>query len=165
MRPKRGRDHRLMVPPIPPLSMVHFPWTASRSSNLQFSMANWIYPLFSSEVKWSSSVVSDSATPWTVAHQAPLFMGFSRQEYWSGLPFPSPGDLPDPGIEPRSPALQADALPSEPQGNHLNLFSQPNLFFVPVARWYFPWDGVTSNGMLSHSVLRFYFSLTNQLQT
>ena len=54
--------------------------------------------------------------PWTVAHQAPLPMGFSRQEYWSGLPFPSPGDLPDPGIEPRSPALQADALTSEPQG-------------------------------------------------
>ena len=44
-------------------------------------------------------------TPWTVAHQAPLSMGFSRQEYWSGLPFPSPGDLPDPGIEPASPAL------------------------------------------------------------
>ena len=55
------------------------------------------------------------ATPWTVAYQAPLSMGFSRQEYWSRLPFPSPGDLPDPGIEPRSPALQADALPSEPQ--------------------------------------------------
>ena len=44
-------------------------------------------------------------TPWTVAYQAPLSMGFPRQEYWSGLPFPSPGDLPDPGIEPRSPAL------------------------------------------------------------
>ena len=56
------------------------------------------------------------ATPWTVAHQAPLSMGFSRQEYWSGLPFPSPGDLPDPGIEPRSPTLQADALTSEPPG-------------------------------------------------
>ena len=53
-------------------------------------------------------------TPWTVAHQAPPFMGFSRQEYWSGLPFPSPGHLPDPGIGPRSPALQADALTSEP---------------------------------------------------
>ena len=50
------------------------------------------------------------ATPWTVAHRAPLSMGFSRQEYWSGLPFPSPGDLPEPGIEPRSPALQEDAL-------------------------------------------------------
>ena len=54
------------------------------------------------------------ATLWTVAHQAPLSMGFSRQEYWSGLPFPSPGDLPDPGIKPGSPALQADSLPSEP---------------------------------------------------
>ena len=55
------------------------------------------------------------ATPWTVAHQAPPSMEFSRQEYWSALPFPSPGDLPDPGIEPGSPALQAGALPSEPQ--------------------------------------------------
>ena len=55
-------------------------------------------------------------TPWAVAYQIPLSMGFSRQEYWSGLPFPSPGDLPNPGIEPRSPALQADALSSEPPG-------------------------------------------------
>ena len=55
-------------------------------------------------------------TPGTAAHQAPPSMGFSRQEYWSGLPFPSPGALPDPGIEPRSPALQADALTSEPPG-------------------------------------------------
>ena len=54
-----------------------------------------------------------SATPWTVAYQAPPSMGFSRQDYWSGLPFPSPEDLPDPGIEPRSPSLQADSLPSE----------------------------------------------------
>ena len=54
------------------------------------------------------------ATPWTVAYQAPLSMGFSRQKYWNGLPFPSPGDLPYPGIEPGSPALQTDALPSEP---------------------------------------------------
>ena len=48
-------------------------------------------------------------TPWTAAGQAPLFMGCSRQEHWSGLPFPSPGDLPDPGIKPRSPELQADS--------------------------------------------------------
>ena len=68
------------------------------------------------ENKWSRLVVSNSATPWTVAHQAPPSMEFSRQQYWSGLPFPAPGDLPDPGIEPRSPALQADALPSEPPG-------------------------------------------------
>ena len=64
----------------------------------------------------SLSRVGLFATPWTVVHQAPPSMGFSRQEYWSGLPFPSPGDLPDPGIEPRSPALQADALTSEPPG-------------------------------------------------
>ena len=56
------------------------------------------------------------ATPWTVAYQAPLSMGFSRQECWSGLPFPSSGDLPNPGIKPGSPALQADTLPSEPPG-------------------------------------------------
>ena len=52
----------------------------------------------------SCSVVSDSATPWAVAHQAPLSVGFSRQEHWSGLPFPSPGDLPDPGMEPCLPS-------------------------------------------------------------
>ena len=51
-----------------------------------------------------------------IAHQAPLSMEFSRQEYWSGLPFPSPGDLPNPGIKPRSPPLQADSSPSEPPG-------------------------------------------------
>ena len=56
------------------------------------------------------------ATPWTVARQTPLSMGFFRPEYWSGLPFPSPGHLPDPGIEPRSPTLQAHPLPSEPPG-------------------------------------------------
>ena len=56
------------------------------------------------------------ATSWTVAYQAPLSMGFSRQECWTGLPFPSPGDLPGPGIKPGFPALQADALLSEPPG-------------------------------------------------
>ena len=64
----------------------------------------------------SLSCVRLLATPWTVDLQAPPSMGFSRQEYWSGLPFPSPGYLPDPGIEPSFPALQADALPSEPPG-------------------------------------------------
>ena len=68
-----------------------------------------------SEVKLLSGVWL-FAIPWTVVYQASPSMGFSRQEYWSGLPLPSPGDLPDPGIEPRSPALQADALPSEPPG-------------------------------------------------
>ena len=71
-----------------------------------------------SEVK-SLSHVQLFATLWTVVHQAPSTMGFSRQEYWSGLPFPMSGDLPNPGIEPRSPTLQADTLTSEPPGKPL----------------------------------------------
>ena len=67
------------------------------------------------------------ATLWTVAHQASLSIGFSRQEYWSGLPFPSPGDLPDPGIKPRSPALQTDALLSEPPGKPIELLTKSSL--------------------------------------
>ena len=63
---------------------------------------------------------------WTAAHQTPLSMEFSRQDYWSGLPFPTPGYLPNPGIEPRSPALQADSLPFKPPGkpHHLPEFAQ-----------------------------------------
>ena len=63
-------------------------------------------------------------TPWTVAYQAPPSMGFSRQEYWSGLPFPSPGDLPNPGFEPRSPTFQAGSLPSEPPGKPVTLYKR-----------------------------------------
>ena len=63
----------------------------------------------------SHSVMSDSATPWTIQS-----MEFSRQEYWSGQPFPSPGDLPNSGVKPRSPALQADSLPAEPPGKLKN---------------------------------------------
>ena len=67
--------------------------------------------------------MSDSfATPQTVAHQAPLSMGFHRQEYWSGLPFPSPGDLPDPGIEPASPALADRFFTAEPSGKPSRIF-------------------------------------------
>ena len=74
------------------------------------------------------------ATLWTVAYQAPLSMGFSRQQYWSGLPFPSPEDLPDPGIKPRSPAMQADALSSEPPGKSYimpirHIMSQMPMFY------------------------------------
>ena len=57
--------------------------------------------------------MSNSVTSWTIAHQTPLSMGFPRQGYWSGLPLPSPGDLADPGVKPRSPALQADSLLTE----------------------------------------------------
>ena len=85
----------------------------------------------------SLSHVGLCATPWTIAHQAPLSTEFSRQEYWSGLPFPSPGDFFDPGIKPRSPALQADSLLSKLQGSPklyilysplllLNHYSLPN---------------------------------------
>ena len=73
--------------------------------------------LLGGEVK-SLSRVRLFATPWTVANQAPS-VRFSRQEYWSELPFPSPADLPDPGIEPESPSLQADTLLSEPPGKPL----------------------------------------------
>ena len=80
-------------------------------------------------------------TPWNVACQAPLSTGFSRQQYWSGLPFPSPGDLPDPGIEPGSPALQADSLLTELWGKPQNgsfrcwLWIQlsPNTFILPMS--------------------------------
>ena len=83
----------------------------------------WVALSFSNAWKWKVKVKSLSCvqllvTPWTAAYQAPPSMGFSRQECWSGWPLPSPGDLPDPGIKPRSPALQADILPSEPPGKH-----------------------------------------------
>ena len=80
------------------------------------------------------------ATPWTIAHQAPLPMEFSRQEYWSGLPFPSPGELPDAGIKPRSPALQVDALTSEPPGK-----TQPRQH-IKKQRHYFANKGLSSQG-------------------
>ena len=85
------------------------------SINRRMDKEDVVYVNRTSEVK-SLSRVRLFATPWTVAYQAPLSMGFSRQECWSGLPFPSPGDLPNPGIEPGSPALQADTSPSGPPG-------------------------------------------------
>ena len=76
------------------------------------------------------------ATPWTLAYQASPSLGFSRQECWSGLLFPSPGDLPEPGIEPKSPALQADTLPSEPPGkpHERERYIQLNAEFQRIAR-------------------------------
>ena len=76
--------------------------------------------------------MSDSfVTPWIAALQAPLSMGLPRQEYWSGLPFPSTGDLPDPGIESRSPTLQADALLSEPPGKFQVVYQKPHFSLLP----------------------------------
>ena len=71
------------------------------------------------------------AAPWTVACQTPLSMEFSRQEYWSGLQFPSPGDLPDPGIEPGSPELQVDSLPTEPPGKSISFVKRVVLHSPP----------------------------------
>ena len=92
----------------------------------QFAFCISSLPYMIVKVK-SLSRVRLFATPWTVAYQAPLSMGFSRQECWSGLPFPSPGDLPDPGIEPGSPTLQANVLPSEPPG-------KPTLYDITVLK-------------------------------
>ena len=75
------------------------------------------------------------ATPWTVAHQAPRSMGFSRHEYWSGLPFPSPGDLPNPGIKPRSPALEADALLSDLPGKPNSTIFSRLLIYSMIVTW------------------------------
>ena len=80
-------------------------------------------------MKWLSRVRL-FATPWTAAYQAPPSMGFSRQEYWSGVPFPSPGDLPYPGIELGSPAFQADTLTSEPPGKYMDIV----IFIRPVVK-------------------------------
>ena len=100
-------------------------WWDSTVQSTSVNLKHWIVsswqkpPLvyIMSQVKVKSlSRVRLFATPWTVAYQAPLSVGFSRQEYWSGLPLPSPWNLPDPGIEPRSLTLQADSLPSKPPG-------------------------------------------------
>ena len=109
---------------------IDFTWVGHRLSNLQKlfpgptlgygakvpqKCAPW-WRIKEERKKVKLSRVRLFATLWTVAHQASPSMGFSRQEYWSGLPFPSPGDLPNPGIEPGSSTLEADALTSEPPG-------------------------------------------------
>ena len=104
MRPHRQQPTRFPVPGI-----------------LQARTLEWVAISFSNAWKWKVKVKSLShawllATPWTAAYQAPPSMGFSRQEYWSGVPLPSPGNLLNPGIKPGPPAFQADALTSEPPG-------------------------------------------------
>ena len=79
--------------------------------------------------------MSDSAIPWIVACPTPLSMEFPRQEYWSGLSFPSPGDLPDPRIKPRSPALQAGSLPTEPPGKPPCIYTQIYSFQIRFRCW------------------------------
>ena len=99
----------LLLLPLPPCRWMEQMFSSSLGLAKTF-------PAKKVKVK-SLSYVQLFATPWTVAHQDLPFMEFSRQEYWSGLPFLSPGDLPDPRIKARSPGLQADALPFEPPGN------------------------------------------------
>ena len=84
-------------------------------------------------------------TPWTVAHQAPLSMKFSRQEYWSRLPFPSPGDLPDPGITPGSPVLQANSLPSLSPGKPHNRVTYPLQLNKSIKWWAWIWFSACLN--------------------
>ena len=81
-------------------------------------------------------------TLWTIARQAPLSMGFSRQEYWSGLPYPPPGYLPDPGMEPAtpaSPALQADSFPTEPPGKPCKEYMRILIESTQPGTWHTVW--------------------------
>ena len=102
-------------------------------------------------------------TPWTVAFQAPLPMGFSRQEYWSGLPFPSPGDLPAPGIEPRSPTLQVDSLLNELCGKKTNVMASDSITpwqisgetMGGVTNFIFLGFKITADGDCSHEIKTF----------
>ena len=108
-----GSDHELLI------AKFRLKWKKVDKNTRPFRYdQNQIPYDYTVKVKVKSlSHVQLFATPWTITYQDLPTMGFPRQEYWSGLPFPSPGDLPNPGIELRSPVLQADALPSEPPEN------------------------------------------------
>ena len=105
--------------------------------NLRLFTEFLIFSFLKKERKWSRSVVSDSTTPWTVTYQGPLSMWFSRQEYWRGLPFPTSRDLPHPGIEPTSPALQEDSLPLCHLGSPRTDSPKISLQFVSVLPMFF----------------------------
>ena len=108
--PSLGQENPLEEGTVTSILAWRIPWT-EKPGRLQATA--WRATLVEFSSVQSLSRVRLFATPWTVARQAPPSMGFSRQKYWSGLTFPSPGDLPNPGIELRSPSLQADALTSE----------------------------------------------------
>ena len=117
------------------LSSLKWPFLSQPTSQKEIIFHMFIHSIIIyPERKWncySLSCVWLFATPWTVACQTPLSMGFSRQEYWSGLSFPSLGDLPDPGIKRRSLALQADSLPSEPSsGKPIVYLSKHHLYHI-----------------------------------
>ena len=106
----------VIVQSLSRIRVLATPRSVAHQASLSFIISQSLLKLTSNEWVKLLSRIRLFATPWTVAHQAPPSMAFSRQDSWSGLPFPSPGDLPDPGIKPGSPALQADTLPSEPPG-------------------------------------------------
>ena len=107
-----------------------------------WNCCNIVYKLRKRVKVKSLSPVWLFTTPWTVAYQVPPSMGFSRQEYWSGLPLPSPGDLPNPGIEPGSPALQTDALQSKPPGKFIVKYAADSVWphRQQPTRLLRPWD-------------------------
>ena len=109
------------------------------------------------------------ATPWIVAHQAPLSAGFARQEYWSGLPFHSPGDLPDPGIKPASPTLQAGSLPLVPPGKPcvticqlLNTLPGPDYALHMLEYFASFWQYISIWGCLSEGT-KHYLEISNAI--
>ena len=126
------------------VSMQLLPPLAARRGTLSSLPTKYPSSIVTLKVKVNSlSRVWLFAALWTVTYQAPLSMEFSRQEYWSGLPFPSPGDLPDPGIEPGSPALQVDPLISEPPGKPLlSLWLTTFLSGFPPRWRYESWSAV-----------------------
>ena len=107
------------------------PWDQELARSQIITLTTQLCPLLFSFL----SCVQLFVTPWTVAHQAPLSMGFSRQEYWSGLPFPSPGDLPDPGIKPTSPAWQAVYLPLSHLGSLIHAISEYKFKFFKNSKY------------------------------
>ena len=111
--------------------------------------------------QWVSEIVQSCPTlvsPWTIAYQAPLSMGFSRQGYYSGLPFPSPGDLPNPGIEPGCPALQADALTSEPPGKPQTAGEIPKKWFFLIVDLFN--QNINKNYLLDYSICKYLLSFS-----
>ena len=104
-------------------------------------------------VYFSHQVISNALwPPWTVPHQAPLSIGFSKQEYWSGLPFPSPGDLPNPGIEPASSALQADSLALSHLGSPTSYINCPKPDCEFIISQKFSWFLVPTSRLLNKAV-------------
>ena len=97
-------------------------------NSFEHNLANVLLLLF------SHLVMSDSATSWTVVHQAPLFIGFPKQEYWSGLPFSSPGDLPNPGTEPMSPILAGKFSTAVPHGKQFRLLINITLYYETLKK-------------------------------